>query len=145
MVCRDCIYKLDLCYEFKIKSIASQHYLSGLYDTHLVRGSMHCSLLVFISELFKHDVLGNDFIESKDVLQNQEFQCLGIGDDISDQSAIQELEHFVDDTHLQADCGDISKMIQYHDTDVSTTTSTQQTMNSTSTFVADFRISKSGN
>lgn len=74
-------------------------------------------LVELISELFKHDVLGNDLI-TKDVLQNQEFQCLGMNDDLTDQSAIQELEHLVDEAHLQADSSDISKIIQYHDSDV---------------------------
>lgn len=62
-------------------------------------------------------MLGNDLI-TKDVLQNQEFQCLGMNDDLTDQSAIQELEHLVDEAHLQADSSDISKIIQYHDSDV---------------------------
>lgn len=62
-------------------------------------------------------MLGNDLI-TKDVLQNQEFQCLGINDELTDQTAIQELEHFVDGAQLPADSSDISKMIQYHDSDV---------------------------
>lgn len=62
-------------------------------------------------------MLGNDLI-TKDVLQNEEFQCLGINDDLTDQSAIQELEHLVDEVHLETVGSDISKIIQYHDSDV---------------------------
>lgn len=72
---------------------------------------------VRIAEMFRHEDLGNDLIQ-KDVLQDQQFQCLGLEDEMADQTTIQELEHLVDDAHLQADSNDISKIIQYHDYDV---------------------------
>lgn len=62
-------------------------------------------------------MLGNDLV-AKDVLQSQEFQCLSLGEDMSEQTAMQELENLVDEAHLQTDTNDISKMIQYHDNDV---------------------------
>lgn len=63
-------------------------------------------------------MLDNDLI-NEDAMQNQEFQCLGMNDDLTDQTAIQELEHLVNGAHLHADSSDITKIIQYHDSDVS--------------------------
>lgn len=103
------------------------------------------TLVESISELFKHDVLGNDLI-TEDVLQNQEFQCLGINDDLTDQSAIQELEHLVDEVHLEAVGSDISKIIQYHDSDVRTNRRCNASQfGFTDSFVSDIGISNSTN
>lgn len=69
------------------------------------------------TELFKHEVLGHDLM-TKDHLQNSNYQCLNLNDDINEQTAIQELENLVDDPHLHSTDSNISKIIQYHDNEV---------------------------
>lgn len=55
---------------------------------------------------------------SNNEMQAQEFHCLGLSDELPDHSAIQELENLVDEAHLNTESNDISKIIQYHDSDV---------------------------
>lgn len=74
--------------------------------------------MVLCTELFKHEVLGQDLI-NKEHIQDPNYPCLNLNDDVSEQTAIQELEHLVDEAHLHTTDSNISKIIQYHDSEVS--------------------------
>lgn len=98
-ICVDCIYKLDMHYEFLIKCLESQTFLASLS-----------------AELLKHELYDSVYI-IKNELQRRDFEILELGE-LPDQSSIQELEHLVDEANIHADSSDITQIIQYHDGEV---------------------------
>lgn len=93
VVCSDCVCKLDISYDFLVKSLESQQFL-----TELVHNEVFNTIYVF-----------------KDDQQQQ--LCMELnelpGHDIHD------LENLVDEAHIHhTDSNDINQIIQYHDGEV---------------------------
>lgn len=95
LVCSDCVCKLDISYDFLLKSLESQQ---------------------FLSELVQHEVFDTIYV-FKDDQQHQ--LCMELNE-LPGHSDIQDLENLVDEAHIHhTDSNDITQIIQYHDGEVS--------------------------
>lgn len=98
LICSDCVYKLDVSYEFLLKCLESQQ---------------------FLSELVQHEVFDTIYV-FKDDPQHQQL-CMELSA-LPGHSDIQDLENLVDEAHIHhTDSNDITQIIQYHDGEVSKT------------------------
>lgn len=85
------------------------------------------------SELLKHDVLGHDLMINNEIQQTvhtqelqsyehhhaSDLQCLCLNDELPDQSTMDDLQNLVGEAELNTENGDISRIIEFHDDDVS--------------------------
>lgn len=95
LICSDCVCKLDISYDFLLKSLESQQ---------------------FLSELVQHEVFDTIYV-FKDDQQHQ--LCMELNE-LPGHSDIQDLENLVDEAHIHhTDSNDITQIIQYHDGEVS--------------------------
>lgn len=93
LICSECVCKLEISYEFLIKSVESQQFLTELvhnevFDTiYVFKDDQQQQLCMELNELPGHD--------------------------------IQDLENLVDEAHMHhTDSNDINQIIQYHDGEV---------------------------
>ncbi|XP_037051231.1 zinc finger protein OZF-like isoform X2 [Bradysia coprophila] len=88
LVCSDCVCKLDISYDFLMKSLESQQ---------------------FLTELVQNDVFNTIY-----VLKDDQQLCMALNE--LPGHDIQDLENLVDEAHMHhTDSNDISQIIQYHD------------------------------
>lgn len=110
------MYKLDAAHEFKTKCLEAQQYIYGTkLNILLVKNFTNFTFL----DLLKHQVLGNDLL-TKEVLQSPNYTPFTLNDDISEQTAIQELEHLVEEAAFHSND---TTVVKYDETDVSCTIS----------------------
>ncbi|KAJ6641000.1 Zinc finger protein [Pseudolycoriella hygida] len=89
-ICSDCICKLDISYDFLLKSLESQQFLSEL----------------------QHEVFDTIYV-FKDDQQHQ--LCMELNE-LPVHTDIHDLENLVDEAHIHhTDSNDITQIIQYHD------------------------------
>lgn len=57
-------------------------------------------------------------LTTKNHLEDPNYPCMSLNDDINEHTENQELEHMVDEAHLHTTDSNVSKIIQYHDSEV---------------------------
>lgn len=92
VICSDCVVKLDISYDFLLKSLESQQ---------------------FLSELMQNEVFDTIY-----VFKDDQQLCMELSE-LPGHSDIQDLENLVDEAHMHhTDSNDITQIIQYHDGEV---------------------------